>query len=206
MARRPSRSTSGRSNVEKRELVARALQEQHWNIDLGKMRGALVRRLARRMERESDEYESEHSGEGRCCLRLRGHPSAEGLAAGEQGEPRNEARCRRHRAADRGLGNPGRIGALRAALHVRELIAKRRDTVLREMVGETRHERMRHPRTRAVRHHVAGARVWRRLQETADALVVIDGERHRAGCRGHRFGANSISLRAYSGAVGSCMK
>ena len=60
--------------------------------DVGQVRGALVRRLARRMQRKSEEHQAAHARQRRSRLRLRRHAAAEGLAAREQRQPGQLAR------------------------------------------------------------------------------------------------------------------
>jgi len=65
------------------EVVARSLQEEHGDFNLRQVLRPLDARLARRMQRKSNEREAEHIRERRQRLRLRGHPPAHRLAAGE---------------------------------------------------------------------------------------------------------------------------
>src|ERR1700733_15042379 len=60
-----------------REAMARALQKQHRDIDLGEMIGAVDRGLARRVQWKADKREPANAWQRRCRLRLRGHAAAE---------------------------------------------------------------------------------------------------------------------------------
>src|SRR5262245_23941426 len=137
-----------------REIITRSLQKQHRNFHLEKVLCALVRGVARRMERESKKHESAQSGQRRCGLRMRGHSAAKGLSAGEKWEVRN-ALCRfRRRRADRGMSEFWGVGPFRTALHVWELIAQRSDAALRQPVRDGGHEWMRHASASAVGQHI----------------------------------------------------
>ena len=63
--------------------------------DVGQVRRALDRRLAGRVQREAEEDQPAHARQRRRGLRLRGHPPAERLAAGEQRQSRRQPRRRR---------------------------------------------------------------------------------------------------------------
>ena len=141
------------------ELVARSLQEQHRDRDVGEMRAAFVRRLARRDAAESrgrrgrarraaatTPAPATSCGRRRTCRRRRAASSG------------SRARRRRHRGAHGGCATFGRVRPLRAALHVRKLVAQRGDAALGEIARDVRQERVRHARAGAVRHDVAGAR------------------------------------------------
>ena len=62
---------------------------------------------------------------------------------------------------------------------------ERRNAVLREMVCEARHERMRHARARTVRHDVADTCLGWRLQQSGYTLCGVEGDRHRLRIRAH---------------------
>ena len=96
------------------------------------MFGAFPRWFAGRMQREAEECQSAHAGQRFLRLRLRRHPAAEGLAAGNQRKLRQGVRGCRDRGAHRGVGELRRIGALGAALHVGKLIAQCGDAALPE--------------------------------------------------------------------------
>ena len=145
------------------ELVACALQEQHRDLHVGQVLAALVRRLARRMQREADEDDAAHTAQRRCGLRLRGHAAAERLAAGDERHAGQSLRCRIDSRAHRRMRKLRRVGPLRAALHVRELVAQRRDAAFGQAVRDRGHERMRHAGAGAVGEHAAGACVARYL-------------------------------------------
>ena len=98
----PSAVDDGPQPAEVGELVARPLQEQHRNVDVREMRGALVGRLARGVQREAEEHEPANAGDRRNRLRLRRHATAERLAAREERHiaaigalPRRTPRARR---------------------------------------------------------------------------------------------------------------
>ena len=150
-----------------RQLVARALQKEHRHVHVEEVLRALVRRLARRMQREAKEGEADHAGQRAERLRLRGHAAAEGLAAGDERQP-GQTSCRfGHRRAHRGMRGGGRIGALAAALHVRELVAQGRDAALGQALCDLGHEGMRHARTGAVREDVPRACAGRGVEHDA---------------------------------------
>ena len=52
------------------EVVAGALQEEHWDLDVEKMLCAIVGWVTGRVQREAEEYQSAHSRQGRCGLGL----------------------------------------------------------------------------------------------------------------------------------------
>ena len=68
----------------------------------------------------------------------------------------------------------GRVGALRATLHVRKLVAQRCDAAFAEARGDRAHEPMLHAGTGAVREYVARARARRRDQQGRDGLRIVD--------------------------------
>ena len=120
------------------------------------MLAALLRRLAGGVQRKSEEGEAADVGQRRHGLRLRGHPAAERLAAGDQRHPGKESRRLGHGGTHGRVRDLRRIGPLAALLHVGELVAQRRDAALAEFGRDRRHERMVHPGARAVRQHIAG--------------------------------------------------
>ena len=91
----------GLQQLDLREFVARALQEQHRHVDLGQVRGTFVGGFLRRMQRETKGHQPVHARERRLRLRLRGHAPTEGFSAGEQRQLRPSSRgfrdCRAHR-------------------------------------------------------------------------------------------------------------
>ena len=56
--------------IERRQVVARALQEEHRDFDLEQMFGAVLRRLAGGVQRKSEEGQSVHTLERSFRLRL----------------------------------------------------------------------------------------------------------------------------------------
>ena len=124
--RRPGQALDdGPQQVEMRQLVARALQEEHGNRDFAQMRGPLDAALAGRMERKADEREPEHVCERRERLRLRRHPAAHRLASGEERE--SFLRRGSHHLADAFVQDRRRIDAPPPFFHVRKLVPQRRD-------------------------------------------------------------------------------
>ena len=113
------------------------------------------------MKREAEEDQPVDAGQGRVGLGLRRHATAEGLAAGEEGNARQPLRRLGHGRAHRRVRDLGRVGALRALRHVVEVVAIRRDVARLETLGDRGHERMRHARTRAMREDIEGARLRR---------------------------------------------
>ena len=168
------------------------------------MLGALVRRLAGRMQRKAEKGEPAHARQRRRGLRLRGHAAAEGFAAGNQRKRRQKTRGFSHRRAHRGLRELRRIGALAARLHIRKLIAQARDAALGKFARDRRHERMRHAGAGAVREHVTSARLRRRKQQAGDALRLADcdgdgfwfGRSHRSRSRPQKYpGCGATRIR-----------
>ena len=147
-----------RQQREVRQRVAGSLQEQHRDLHVEQMLGALVRRLARRMQREAEEDEAADSRQRRRGLRLRRHAAAERLAAGDQRKRGRKLRgCGDGRAHGR-VRELRRVGPLAPLLHVGKLVAQRRDAALAELGRDALHERVRHAGPGAVRQHIAGAR------------------------------------------------
>ena len=90
--------------------------------------------------------------------------------------------------AHRGVRELWRIGPLAAFLHVEELVAQGRDAARREFRRDRRHEGVIHAGAGAVRQHVTGARVPRRLQQARDAGLVVDRDGDGLGVAGrHGF-------------------
>ena len=133
-----------------RERVMTSLNEQQGNADLLKMRGPIRTGLAGRMQWESQKHEPADPREGRLCLRLRSHTTAEGPAAGKQRQIRREPRDRGDRGAHRRLTKRRRIGSSALSLHIGELIAQGGDAPFRESHGNAPHRRMLHARARSV--------------------------------------------------------
>src|SRR5262245_62373628 len=63
------------------QVVAVSLQEQHGHLHIKEMLAALVRWLARGVQRKAEEGEAAHAGQGRGGLRLRSHAPAERFSA-----------------------------------------------------------------------------------------------------------------------------
>jgi hypothetical protein len=80
----------------------------------------------------------------------------------------------RHRSPDGRLCELGWVGPFAALLHVGKLVAQRGDAALSEFPCHSLHEGMEHSGPRAVREHVAGARLRRRQQQGGDGMGVIN--------------------------------
>jgi hypothetical protein len=140
-----------------RKAVARSLQEQHRDIDFRKMRPAIGRGLAGRMQRKAQKRKAANARQRSHCLRLRGHAATKGFSPRNQGQLRTEPAGFRHRGAHGGLCDGRRIGPLAAFLHVGELIAQARDSALIKARRKGCHEGMRHPGAGTVRKNETGA-------------------------------------------------
>jgi hypothetical protein len=77
--------------VEICKLVTTTLQEEHLNLNLEKVLGALSRGPPWRMQWESQENQASDSWQRCGRLRLRSHAATEGFAAGEEGKPGGQA-------------------------------------------------------------------------------------------------------------------
>ena len=120
---------------------------------------ALVRRLARPGAAESRGTRGRAtpgSGAIACACEVMRPPND--LPPANSGRRGQRPRGLGHGGAHGGMRDRRRVGALRAALHVGELVAQRRDAALGQAVGDRGHERVRHAGAGAVREHVAGAR------------------------------------------------
>ena len=155
--------------------VARSLQEQHRDLDVEQVPGALVRRPSRRMQREPEEGQAADARQRRSRLGLRSHAAAERLAAGNERQRRQKPGGCGNRGADRGLGDVRRIGPPGPLFHVRELIAQGGDAALREPLRHALQERMRHAGSRAVRQHETRPGIGRRQQQARNPGRRIDG-------------------------------
>ena len=60
----------GIEEIEIREVVAGALEEEHWDLNIEKVLRAIIGRLTGRVQREAKEYQSAHFRQGRCGLGL----------------------------------------------------------------------------------------------------------------------------------------
>src|ERR1700756_555118 len=159
------RSDDRFEQVELRESVVRALQEQHRQLHLRKMGGALGRGLSLGMKREAEEGKALHAFQRRLGLRLRGHAPTKGFAARDQGESGAAFRGLRNRGADGCVSDCPRLGPLAAFLHVGKLIAQRRDAASGEADGDDLHRGMDHADARAMGEDKTGARPARPYQE-----------------------------------------
>jgi hypothetical protein len=152
------------------------------------MLGATDRRLAGRVERKAEEGESPHARHRGGRLRLRAHPAAERLAAGDERHPRAAPRRLGDGGAHRRVCHLRHVGPLRAARHVRELVAQRRDAASGQPAGDRGHERVRHAGAGAVPEHEARRRAGGRRQQPGHPLagfVVADDDLDRLRCAGH---------------------
>ncbi len=95
---------------EARELVARALQEQHRNLDVRQVVGAILRGTSRGMQWECEKRQARDAGQRRERLRLRSHATTERSAAGDQRETWRRASSFRDCGAHRGVTQRRRIG------------------------------------------------------------------------------------------------
>lgn len=83
----------------------------------------------------------------------------------------------------------GRIGPLRSALHVRKLVAQRRDAAFGESFGGRRHEGVCHARAGTVREDVARARIGGQQEEAGNGLRIGNRDLDRLRVhRAHRAG------------------
>jgi hypothetical protein len=130
--------------------------------------------LPGRVQGKTEKRKSADTGQRRDRLRLRRHAAAERLAAGKHREPRAAPRGLRRGSAHRGMRDRRGIRPLAALFHIRELEAQRRDAVLAQPARHLLHERMGHPRTRAMGEDKARPRRWRLEQQRGDGLRAID--------------------------------
>ena len=177
--------------AELRELVLRALDEEHWHQHAPQMRGPFDRGHAGRVQRKTEEDQAGNAGQRRQRLSLRAHAAAEGLAAREEAKRSEQLGRSRDSRANRGMGDARRIGALAAELHVRELVAQGRDPPRGKTVRRGAHEGMLHAGARAVRQHVAGERIGGRLHERRHADAAVDGNGDLLRSRRHGGGPRS---------------
>ena len=141
--------------------------------------GALVGRLAGRMQREADEDQAAHARQRRRGLRLRRHPAAERLAAGKQ----RQTGCRAcglataaRTAAWATAGGSGRRAPFSIDGNWKRRVAI---AALGEAVRDRRHERMGHAGAGSVREDVERARLRRNLQQRGNRRAVVDRDRQR---------------------------
>ena len=168
-----------------RQRIARALQEQHRDFDIGEMLGAVAGRLSGRMQRKTEKREPANAGQGRKRLRLRRHSPAERSAARDQRQRGTASPGFRHGGANGRMRHRRRIGPLAAFFHVGKLIAQRRNAAFGEASRNRFHRRMGHAGAGAVREHVTRARLRRLDQQGGDLLTRADlnSKRLRAnGC------------------------
>lgn len=130
------------------------------------------------MQGKSEERYPTHAGKRGCCLRLGGHPPAEGFASGDQGKPRCKTRRLGDGCSNRSMTKLGRIWPPAALFHVWKLITQRANAARPELDRNRSHERMFHPGAGAVRQYIAGVSTGWQLAQRRDAVCVIDGYRH----------------------------
>lgn len=157
-----------------RQTIAAALHEQHRDPDIGKVLGAIARRLARRMQRKAEERQSIDAIERRARLRLRGHSAAEGFAARDQAQSGAASAGFSHRGAHGGLRDRRRVRPLAAFLHIEKLIAQRRHRALGQALGCRLHEGMGHPGAGTVGKDKTRVRVWGVDQQRGDGGRIPD--------------------------------
>ena len=143
------------------------------------------------MQWKAEEREARDAVERRSRLRLRGHPPAERLAAGDQRHVRQLPPCFGDCGAHRRMRDLGRINTLPAFLHVGKLVAQARDAALGQPGSRRRHERMRHARARAMREHEAGGGTRRDEEEGGDGGAV-----HIEGVRGFASESRILKVRS----------
>ena len=132
VARSPSSATHRLQQVQFGQRVVVAGYEQHRHLYLRQMLGPLDAGLAGRVQRKANESEPTHAGKRLLGLGLRSHPSAKRPSASKQRQVGREPPRLGRRRAHRGMRHLGRIDPLRTALHVRKLIAQRRNPALRQ--------------------------------------------------------------------------
>ena len=118
----------------------------------------------------------------RLRLRLRRHPRAKRLAAGEQRQPRPLGRTSTAaRTVAWASGRP--VRSFRSGFHIGKLEPQRRDAAPLQSVGDGCHEWVRHPRPGAMRQDKAGESPVRDLNQARDRVCLIDPDGDRI--RGH---------------------
>src|SRR5262245_11311463 len=73
------------------KIIASALQEQHWDMDVEQMFRAFFRGLSWGMKGESEEEQALHRRQWFCSLRLRRHSATKGFTSSEKSEPWKQA-------------------------------------------------------------------------------------------------------------------
>ena len=99
----------GFKKVERGELIARAGQKQHWNVDTRKMISSLRIRAAGKVQRKREQHQSFYIFKGLFALGGRCHSTAEGVAPGEQCQIRHCVLSHFYGAPDRFDARRGRI-------------------------------------------------------------------------------------------------
>jgi hypothetical protein len=184
---RRRRPEAGNNRFKQRRFckgVTGALQKQHRDMNIGEMFRPIAGRLARRMQRKTQERKPMDAGQRRNCLRLRRHAAAERFAARDQREPRAVSPGFRDRGAHGGLRHRRRIGPLAGFFHIRELIAQRRHVSFAKAGGNRLHEWMDHAGARAMGKDKARPRLRRPHQESGDGAGIsgFDDKCLRADC------------------------
>src|SRR5436190_133266 len=134
--------------VQGRELIASALEEEHRDFYAGKMLGTFLRRLAGRMEWKPGKDQTAHSVQRGERLCLGSHAAAEGLATGKQREPGKNAFCFLDGSTHDRMRDLRRVRSRLwscALFHVEELITQGGDIAFSQSVRNGCHERVGHP-------------------------------------------------------------
>ena len=101
----------GFEQVKFRQRIARPLQEQHGDPDVGEMLRPVAGRFSRRVQRKAEEREPAHAGQRLDRLRLRRHAAAERFAARDQRQSGAASRGFADRRPHRGVSDGRRIRA-----------------------------------------------------------------------------------------------
>ena len=140
------------------------------------------------MQGKADEDEAGHAGQRRHGLRLRRHPPAEGLAAGDQAKAGRRSSRGVDGGAHRRLCHRRRVGAARAPLHEGKLVAQAGDAARAEAGGERVHEGVVHAGACPVGEDDAGSGVGRPLEQGRDLACVRHRDAQRDGLGARALG------------------
>ncbi len=165
--------------AQRRELVARALDEQQRPRGVGEVRRAREARLVGRVQRKSGEHEAAHAGERRVRV---GPPND--LPPANAGRS-IAARAAAHASRTAASANLGPIRQLLARGHVRKLVAPRRDALVGERGRERFEECVAHARARAVREDEQMTRPARTRDERVSRGLARDPARVGGGVPRH---------------------
>lgn len=172
------------------KVVSGSLQEQHGHGYVREMRRAGVTGFARRMQRETKEDNSTHTGERRLRRGRGGHAAAKRFSAGQERQTRRGPSGGVHGCTNGARRHIGSVGAVLARLHVGKLVAERPNVVCGERVSDAIEKGMPHAGARAVRDHVERSGVRRELQKR--------GDRPRAGLEGELYRLAPVAATAPS--------